>query len=358
MADGEDSDDSQKTEDPTPKKIQEARKRGQVALSREVNNWIMLFASTLTIGVLGPSVLSSLTEVMRGFIEHAHDLPGLPGGLGSIMSGAARDVLMILFMPLLVLLVAAIMGPFLQVGPLFAPEVIKMDLSKISVIKGFFRLFSMRSLVEFAKGILKIGVIGLVGMFVLYPYIDKFEHMIDMDLNAVLEELMMLFIKMMFAVMTVLAIIATADLLYQRVEYYKKMRMSRQEIRDEYKQSEGDPHIKGKLRQLRAEKARQRMMQNVPKADVVITNPTHFSIALRYNPDEMPAPVVVAKGVDEVALRIREIAKQHNIVVYQNPPLARALYDVVEIDEMIPTEHFKAVAEVISYVFKLKGKIR
>ena len=136
------------------------------------------------------------------------------------------------------------------------------------------------------------------------------------------------------------------------------MRMSRQEIKDEYKQSEGDPHVKGKLRQLRAERARQRMMQAVPDADVVITNPTHFSIALKYKPDEMPAPIVVAKGIDEIALRIREVAKEHDVVLYENRPLARALYDVVEIDEMIPTEHFQAVAEIISYVFKLKGTIK
>ena len=358
MADGEDTDDSQKTEDPTPKKIAEARKRGQVALSREVNNWVMLFAGTLVIGVFGATVLSELSGLMRVYIEQAHALPGIPGGLGVVMGEAVKSVLLILLIPLLLLLAAAFLGPFLQIGPLFAPEIIKPDISKLSIIKGLFRLFSMRSLMEFTKGLFKIALISLVAVIILYPYFDKFEHLIDMDLIGVLRELTFLVIKMMFGIVTVLALIAVADLLYQRVEYFKKMRMSRQEIRDEYKQSEGDPQIKAKLRQLRAEKARQRMMQNVPKADVVITNPTHYSIALRYNPDDMPAPVVVAKGMDELALRIRTVAKEHNVVVFQNAPLARALYDVVEVDEMIPTEHFKAVAEVISYVFKLKGKIR
>ena len=151
-----------------------------------------------------------------------------------------------------------------------------------------------------------------------------------------------------------MGIVALIDVVYQRNEHTKKMRMTKQEVKDEYKQTEGDPMIKGKLRQLRSEKARQRMMQAVPQADVVITNPTHYSIALKYDPDTMEAPLCLAKGVDEVALRIREVAKEHEIVLYENVPLARALYDTVEIDETIPQEHFKAVAEAISYVFKLR----
>lgn len=174
----------------------------------------------------------------------------------------------------------------------------------------------------------------------------------------VLGELKYLVVRMLIGILVVLSLIAGADMVYQRHEYNKKMRMSRQEVRDEYKQSEGDPHVKGRLRQLRIERARRRMMQEVPKADVVITNPTHYSIALKYNPDESPAPIVVAKGINEVALRIREIAKENDVILYEDRPLARALYDLVEIDEMIPTEYFKAVAEVISYVFKLKGKIK
>jgi flagellar biosynthetic protein FlhB len=151
-------------------------------------------------------------------------------------------------------------------------------------------------------------------------------------------------------------VIAVMDVVYQRHEYFKKMRMTKQELKDEYKQTEGDPMVKGRLRQLRAEKARQRMMQAVPTADVVITNPTHFSIALKYDPGEMNAPVCVAKGVDDLALRIREVAKEHEIIIVENPPLARVLFDTVEVDEMIPQEHFKAVAEVISYVYRIKGK--
>jgi len=356
MAD-ENTDDSQKTEDPTPKKLDEARKRGQIALSREVNNWVMIFAGTVLVMTLSGSTFSQLKDMMTVYIEQAHALPQMPGGMSIVLGGAVKKVAMIMLLPFLLLMVAAFLGPFLQVGPLFAPEVIKPDISKISLMKGFARLFSLRSLVEFAKSLLKLAIVGTVAFVIISPYFDKFEHMVDMPLFMVLAELKYLVVRMLMGILIVLSIIAGSDMIYQRHEYNKKMRMSLQEVRDEYKQSEGDPHIKGKLRQLRMEKARKRMMQEVPNADVVITNPTHYSIALKYNPEESPAPIVIAKGIDEVALRIREVAKENNIVLYENRPLARALYDVVEIDEMIPTEHFKAVAEVISYVFKLKGKM-
>lgn len=351
------TDDSQKTEDPTPKKLEEARKRGQIALSREVNNWVMLFAGTVLIMSLSGSLFSQLKDVMIVYIEQAHALPQIPGGLSVLLGGAVKKVLLIMLMPFLLFMVAAFSAPFFQVGPLFAPEVIKPDINKISIMKGFSRLFSMHSLFEFAKGLFKIGIVGTVAFTIIYPYFDKLEHMIDMPLIIVLEELKYLVQRMLMGILIILAVIAGADLVYQRFEYNKKMRMSRQEVRDEYKQSEGDPHIKGKLRQLRMERSRKRMMQAVPTADVVITNPTHYSIALKYEPGEMQAPVVVAKGIDEVALRIRELAKEHDIILYEDRPLARALYDVVEIDEAIPTQYFKAVAEIISYVFKLKGKL-
>ncbi len=352
----EQTDDSQKTEDPTPKKLEEARKRGQIALSREVNNWIMLAAGTLLIVVFAGSMMNQLMSMLKVYIEQSHALPGMPGGLGVVLGEGLKRVLFIMFVPLLLLVCAAFFGPFFQVGPLFAPGVIKPDFSKVSIIKGFGRLFSMRSVVEFLKGIMKIAIVGTVATIIVKPYFGGFEHLIDMSTGGMLLEMRFIVIKMMMGVLIVLVIIAGIDLIYQRYEYNKKMRMSRQEIKDEYKQTDGDPQVKGRLRQLRMERARQRMMQNVPSADVVITNPTHFSIALKYDPSEMMAPIVVAKGIDEIAMRIREVAQENDIPLYENKPLARALYDVVEIDEMVPTEHFQAVAEVISYIFKLKGR--
>lgn len=357
MAGDENTDESQKTEDPTPKKLEEARKRGQVPLSREVNNWIMLFAGTILVATFAGSMMLYLLDLMRLFVENAHGFPSFPGGLADVVGGAMFEVMWILILPLGFLFLAAFVGPFLQIGPLFAPEVIKPDWSKVSIIKGFGRLFSLRSIVELIKGLLKIGVVGVVATIIIYPYFDKFEHLMGLEVIDSVGELQELVIRMMIGVLIVMVVIAGLDMIYQRQEYNKKMRMSRQEVKDEYKQSEGDPHVKARLRQLRTERARQRMMQAVPQADVVITNPTHYSIALKYDPDEMPAPVVVAKGIDQVALRIREVAKDNDIVLYENKPLARVLYDAVEIDEMIPFEHFKAVAEIISYVFKLKGKL-
>ncbi|GJL84394.1 MAG: flagellar biosynthetic protein FlhB [Micavibrio sp.] len=353
----EQPDDSQKTEEPTPKKIEQARKKGQVALSREINNWVMILAGTIIIAAIAGPVLSNLKEVMKAYIEHSHDLPQVPGGLHIIMGEAYKKVIGILALPFLLLLAAAFLGPFVQVGPLWAPESIKPSLSKISPIKGFSRLFSTRSLMEFAKGILKITIIGVIGAIIIYPYYGQLEHLIGMPVLQVLGELQGLVVKMMAGILVVLLVVAVIDLVYQRMENQKKMRMTKQELKDEYKQTEGDPHVKARLRQLRTERARQRMMQAVPEADVVITNPTHYSIALKYDPEAMEAPRCVAKGIDELALRIREAAKEHDVELFENKPLARALYDVVDVDEIIPAEHYQAVAEIISYVFKRKGKL-
>lgn len=351
-------DDSQKTEDPTPKKLEEARKQGNIPLSREVNNWLMLLAGTFVIGVLGPHMMSRMAGSMKFYIENSHTIEGSPGGLYFMLAAGLSDVMKALIFPFIIFVVAAFIGPFAQVGPLFAPKTITPDISKISPMKGFKRLFSMRSIMEFVKGLLKISIIGVVGVIILYPFYGQIEHFIDVPTDLLMGEMNDMLMSLMTGVLIVLFIMALADLMYQRNEHVKKLRMTKQEIKDEYKQTEGDPHVKGRLRQLRAEKARQRMIQAVPQADVVITNPTHYSIALKYDSETMDAPVCIAKGVDEVALRIREVAKEHNIILYENVPLARALYDAVEIDDMIPAEHFKAVAEVISYVFKMRANIK
>ena len=358
MSDGEQSDDSQKTEEPTPKKIEESRKKGQVALSREINNWIMLFTGTIVVLAIGPSSLSALKIHMQGYIEKAHVMPSVPGGFGFVLGDSFWAVMGILTLPLIVFLIAAFLGPFLQIGPLFAPETIKPDISKISPMQGFKRLFSLRSIMEFVKGILKISIIGVVGVILLYPFYDKVDHMIGLPLATMMDELQSLILRLMSGILVVLLVVAVIDLIYQRFEHHKKMKMTKQELKDEYKQTEGDPHVRAKLRQLRQEKARSRMMQAVPEADVVITNPTHYSLALKYDPDEMDAPILIAKGVDDLAMRIREAAKENDIPLYENKPLARVLYDTVEVDQMIPQEHYQAVAEVISYVFQLKGKLQ
>jgi flagellar biosynthesis protein FlhB len=356
--DGEKPDESSKTEEPTTKKLEEARKRGQVAQSKEINSFVILLIITLVIAIGSQPIFSNFTDFLKVFLEQPHLLPSMPGGLGTILGDTFLKTVGFIFLIFAALIVAAIFGPFAQVGPMFAPEVIKPELSKISIIKGFQRLFSLKSVVEFIKGLLKIFVIGLVGYFLTAPYFNAIEITVDQPLEQLLYDMYMLTLRIMVGFVVVMMLIGIADLLYQRWEFTKEMRMTKQEVKDEYKQTEGDPYIKGKLKQLRMEKARARMMQAVPKADVVITNPTHYAVALQYKADEMDAPMVIAKGHDEVALRIREVAKEHEIIIMENPPLARSLYDSVEIDQMIPPELYKAVAEIITFVFQKQGKLK
>jgi len=356
MAEGDEQDDSQRTEDPTPKKLEEARKRGEVPMSKEANTWFMLMVSTVIIAAFIPEMMARLSDLMKTMIEQSWQLYGSPG-ISKVVEAMVIQVFVICGMPLLVLFFAAMAGPFAQVGPLLSTEPIIPKLDKLSPIKGFERLFSKRSLFEFIKGILKVAIVATVSISVLKPFMAGIEHLIDMPMQQVMAEMMIVFIKLMSAILMVMFILAGLDVLFQRYVHMQQMKMSKQEIKDEYRQSEGDPHIKSRLRQLRMERARGRMMQNVPGATVVVTNPTHFAVALKYEPDEMDAPLCVAKGQDLIALKIREIAEEAGVTIVENPPLARTLFKVVEIDETIPSEHYKAVAEVISYVFRLKKRL-
>lgn len=350
------SDDSQKTEEPTARRLEEARKRGQVVFSREITNWAMLFAATMLVLMAAPPVMSDLKTTLRVFLEQPHRIPADGAGLGQTLTGLFLHVGGALALPLLALIAVGVLSGFVQTGPLLTTDPVKPDLSKISIMKGFGRLFSMRSIMEFVKGLIKLAAVSLAGVLVLMPYFDGIEHFVGLDFGQAMFDLQSLFLKMMIAVLAVLFVLAVMDYLYQRHDFMQKMRMSKQEIKEEFKQTEGDPHVKARLRELRERRARQRMMQAVPEADVVITNPTHYAVALKYDTKEMPAPMLVAKGADLVAEKIKEIAKENKVPIVENAPLARALYDSMELEQIIPAEHYKAVAEVIRYVFKLKGK--
>ena len=357
MSDNEEgTDDSQKTEEPTARRLEEARKRGQVVYSREVSNWLMLFTATVLVVMAGPGIMADLRDTLSRFISNAHDFPTGEAGLHDLLSGLFWHVMGIMALPFMLLAGVGIFSGFIQTGPIFTLDPIKPDLSKISVASGMGRLFSMRSIMELVKGVIKLVIVGAAGVFVLMPYFGGIEHFVGQDLAAAMFDLRALFLKLMVAVLSVLFLVAALDYMYQRHDFMAKMRMSKQEIREEFKQTEGDPHIKARLRELREKKARQRMMQAVPEADVVITNPTHFAIALKYDAKAMDAPRMVAKGADLIAQRIRELAEENKVPIVENAPLARALYDSMEIEQTIPHEHYKAVAEVISYVFRLKGK--
>lgn len=350
------TDDSQKTEDPTPKKLEEARKRGQVVYSREVTNWIMLFTITLLVLIAGPSIMADMQATLRSFIADAHQYPADGKGLLAVSKNLFWAVMGDLLLPFAVLMVMGILSGYIQTGPIFTAETMKPDLKKISLMNGFQRLFSAKSVAEFLKGLFKLGVVSAAIYLALWPYADTIEHFIGQEFGPAMFDLEIMFLKMMGAALIVLFVLAVADYMYQRHDFMSKMRMSKQELKDEYKQTEGDPQIKGRLRALREQKARQRMMQAVPEADVVITNPTHYAVALKYDAAEMAAPQMVAKGVDNMAQKIREVAAENKVPLVENPALARALYDSMDIEQTIPNEHFKAVAEVISYVFKLKGR--
>ncbi len=358
MADDDKEDDASKTEDPSAKKLEESRKRGQVAQSRDLSTWVMFLAATLLIGTATPTMFQDFATELKAFLEHAHEFTMGSADIENLLASTMMIGFKGTFLFFIILLFAAFIGPVMQIGLMISPEVLKPDFSKISISKGFGRLFSLKSFVEFLKGLLKMIAIGAVGFTLVAPYLNHIEHSIDTSAFEILIETKSLAIRMMIGILIILLAIALADFLYQRWEFMKQMRMTKQEVKDEYKQTEGDPFIKGKLKQLRMEKARQRMMQNVPKADVIITNPTHYSIALKYDTEVSDAPIVIAKGIDEVAMRIREVAKEHDIILYENRPLARSLYDTVDIDQPIPVELYKAVAEIISYVYKKKGKIK
>lgn len=356
MAEDGGSDESQKTEDPTARRLEEARKNGQVVNSREVTNWILLFVITLLVIGAAPGLLTGIKDELRPLLAQPQDIPADPTALGQVMGRIFGTIALKMLFPLMIIAAAGVGAGLIQTGFLLTTEPLKPDLKKISITSGVGRLFSMRAVAEFVKGLIKLGIVGVAVWLAISPYFDAAEHYVGLDLGQSMFELEQIFVKMMTAVLIVLFVVAVADYVYQRYDFMKKLRMSKQEIKDEYKQTEGDPHIKGKLRQLREQKARQRMMQAVPSADVVITNPSHYAVALKYDMTEMDAPQMVAKGIDEVARRIKEVARENKVPIVENPILARALFDSMEIEQTIPTEHFKAVAEVISYVFKLKGR--
>jgi len=354
MAEG--TEDNEKTEDPTPKRLEESRKKGQVASSREVNHWFMVLAATIAVLLFAPGFFRKFGAVLTRFVEQAGTLAGDEGALFGLLKTSLIDIGWAL-LPLFALFVAAALGAgLIQNGLIISSDPIKPKLEKISLGKGVKRLFSIKALVEFAKGLLKITIVGTVVVMVLIPKFDDIAMIASLAMPQVLDLLQSLAARMMIAVLAVISVITVLDVLYQRWEYMKSQRMSRHEIKDEMKQSEGDPQIKSKLRQIRMERARQRMITKVPEADVVITNPTHYAVALAYDAETMAAPRVLAKGVDATARRIREVAQENDIPLVENPPLARALFASAELDEEIPTEHYRAVAEVIGYVMGLRNR--
>lgn len=353
MAQGGD-DDLERTEDPTPKRLQDAIERGDVAKSQEVVTWFVLGAGALAIMMFGAPAANGLATSFRGILANAHDIPADGGGLMRFTLRLGIESIAAIGLPLLLLFLAGVAGNVVQHQLLWTAEPLKPKFSKVSPIAGFKRIFGREALIQFVKGLVKLSIVGGVMAAILLPERERLALVLAADVPTLLDLSNALALKLFAGVVAVMTVVAALDYLYQRLSWYERQRMSVREVRDEYKQTEGDPHIKARIRALRQERAKKRMMAQVPKASVVITNPTHFAVALRYE-HGMAAPVCVAKGVDALALRIREVAEGARVPVVENPPLARALHASVEIDGEIAEEHYKAVAEVIGYVMRLRG---
>jgi len=350
------SDKDQKTEEPTDKRLRDAREEGQLCVSRELSSWVMTVAILIVLSSFGPKLAEQLRDGLRVFLDRPDQLSLEDGGLQNVFVGIMISIGRGVALVYGLLWGASILGTMGQTGFYMSTMRLKVDVSRILPSTGLSNVFSINSLVELLKSFIKMVVMGFIAYRVLKPVADELPDLTDYSLEDGLALLLHETLHVLYVLMVIITLIAIADALYMRFNFYKNLRMTKQEIKDEHKQLEGDPMVKGRLRRIRLEKARKRMMSKVPKADVVVTNPTHYSVALQYNRGEMAAPVVVAKGIDFLALRIRELAEKSEVPLVSNPPLARALYDTVEIDQPISPEQYRAVAEVISYVYRLNRK--
>lgn len=339
-----------KTEEPTPRKLEEARKKGDVAKSQDLPQLASLAASFAVLAIGGGWLAQDMAGRLLPFIAHPQDMD--MSGVGSV--GIAQQAMMaggpVIGAVLLAAALAGAAGNLVQHGLLFTGEKIKPDLKKISPLEGFKRIFGIDGFVQFLKQTLKVLVTGWVAYLVLKPHAAELQNLAALDPAAILPASVALMKTLFFAILAFLVVTAGADWLWQRQRFISKMKMTREELKEEFKQTDGDPHVKAKQRQLRHERSRQRMMQNVPKATVVVMNPTHYAVALRYEQGVTSAPECVAKGMDELALRIRAVAEEAGVAIIEDAPLARALYAAVEVDETIPEAHYEAVAKIIGFI--------
>ena len=353
-----DEDKSQKTEQPTGKRLSEAHSKGQVAKSTEVGHWFMLSAAALVVALFSDYVAGGLSRQIRPFFESPHAMPMDAGHLLEVFRIMGFDILKLVFLPMLLMILAAVGDNMVEHKPVLSAYRMKPELKKISPQTGVKKIFGTQGLVELAKAAFKLVVIASLLIFLVWPELQTIRLMPSYDLRHVLDIIKELALLMAAAVIGVMTVIAALDFMYQKWDFIESQKMSRQEIKDENKQSEGDPQVKARIRQVRTERARQRTMAAVPTADVLVTNPTHFAVALKYDAETMAAPRCVAKGQDLLAQKMRDIANENDVPVVENPPLARALHAGVEVDQEVPPQFYQAVAEVIGYVMGLRRKLR
>ena len=348
------ADEEEKTEEPTSKKIEDAREEGNVPKSQDFSGFITLFVAVIAVLTLTKYISLHIENIYRYYISFVGEELTKNSILSMVITTAKELLLAILPIALLVA-AAGVLANIIQFGFIFSTKAITPDIKKIDPIKGFKNLFSIKKMIESIKVILKVSFVFTIASYFFISFVKQLPHV---AYYSIYDQIIWLRDKtiILASVMLILfLILSIADLLIVRYQYFKDLRMSKQEIKDEFKQMEGDPQVKSRIRKIQMEMAQKRMMQEVPKADVIITNPTHYAVALRYNRKKDKAPIVIAKGINEVALKIKEIGRKHLVQIVENPPLARELYKLCDIDKTIPESLYKAVAEVLAFVYKAKG---
>ncbi len=351
-------DGEERTEEATQQRRDDFRKRGQVANTRELSSVLMLLSSALVLWFLGRFFLQQVSELLTQslgpyLLDAAREGDYVPAVQFVVKKGV------LLIGPLaLILMIMGVAAQVVQTGLLHNEEALNLDFEKINPISGFGRIFSLKALVEGLKSVLKVALVSAVVFMMIKDQIVKVPLLVSLSVNQLMVYTGDLTIRVMAGVGIFMGVLAAADYFFQRWQLEKQMRMTKQEIKEEHKSREGDPMIKARIRRIQREMANKRMMSDVPKADVIITNPTHIACAIQYDPKTMAAPRLIAKGADAVAERIKEIARENNIPVMENKPLARTIFKTMKIGHTIPRELFAAVAQVLSYVYKLKRKVR
>jgi flagellar biosynthetic protein FlhB len=352
MAEGNDG--ASRSEEATPRRLEEARKEGDVPKSVELSQVCALAGAFGAVAMGGGAMAHGFADQLLPFIAHPDQIQ-LHGAAGQaviwqVMMAAAPALVTVMGATML----AGIGGNVMQSGVLFTTAKLKPSLSKISLGEGFKRVFGIDGLTSFLRSVLKVVLVSAVAWWVLAPRATELPGLVAMDPSVLLPYAAGIARSLMFAVIALLALGSVIDFIWQRQRFMERMKMTKEEVKEDYRQSEGDPHIKARQRQIRAERARRRMIQQVPKATVVVMNPTHYAVALRYEQGETPAPQCVAKGMDAVALRIREVAEGAGVPIIEDAPLARALYANVEVDQIIPHQHYEAVAKIVGFILAAK----
>jgi flagellar biosynthetic protein FlhB len=350
-------DSGEKTEEATGHKLSQAREKGQVPKSMEINAAVVLLVGGAALFALGPYGWDRVSDIFRHYAWRVNEVSGSTGELIALGRLALREILLLTLPFALVILVASMGINLYQLGGLvFSSDPLTPKFDRLNFITGFGRLFKLKTVVECLKSVFKMTIIFLVGYLVVRDHLDDFVLMVDMTPVTIGTLVMAISLEIFIKTSLLLLILAALDYGYQRWQFMRDMRMTKQEVKDEYKQIEGDPIVKNRIRQAQREASKKRQLNDVPKADVVVANPTHFAVALMYDRTKAPAPVVVAKGQDLMAQRIKDVAREHKVPIVENKPLAQALYRAVEVGQMIPVEFYKAVAEVINYIYRVKGR--